>query len=118
MYAGVAILAAVAHLNRPGLGSIDLALYDVMVAMLANARRTPDKRACTRTRKHASEHRAYQVLHRWTPDHRRQQRRSSSVSARSPARSWRAIRASYNADRVRHRAILVPLPKRCANAPW
>jgi crotonobetainyl-CoA:carnitine CoA-transferase CaiB-like acyl-CoA transferase len=37
MYAAVAILAAVAHRERTGAGQhIDLALYDVMVAMLAN----------------------------------------------------------------------------------
>ena len=37
MYATVAILAAVAHRERSGAGQyIDLALYDVMVAMLAN----------------------------------------------------------------------------------
>ena len=37
MYAGVAILAALAHRERTGTGQhIDLALYDVMVAMLAN----------------------------------------------------------------------------------
>jgi crotonobetainyl-CoA:carnitine CoA-transferase CaiB-like acyl-CoA transferase len=37
MYAGMAILAAVAHRERSGTGQyIDLALYDVMVAMLAN----------------------------------------------------------------------------------
>ena len=37
MYAGVAILAAVAHRERSGTGQyIDLALYDVMLAMLAN----------------------------------------------------------------------------------
>ncbi len=37
MYAAVAILAAVAHRERTGAGQyIDLALYDVMLAMLAN----------------------------------------------------------------------------------
>jgi formyl-CoA transferase len=37
MYATVAILAAVAHRERSGVGQyIDLALYDVMLAMLAN----------------------------------------------------------------------------------
>ena len=37
MYASVAILAAVAHRDQTGVGQhIDLALYDVMVAMLAN----------------------------------------------------------------------------------
>jgi len=37
MYASVAILAAVAHRERTGIGQyIDLALYDVMLAMLAN----------------------------------------------------------------------------------
>ncbi len=37
MYASVAILAAVAHRERSGTGQyIDLALYDVMLAMLAN----------------------------------------------------------------------------------
>ena len=37
MYATVAILAAVAHRERSGIGqTIDLALYDVMLAMLAN----------------------------------------------------------------------------------
>jgi crotonobetainyl-CoA:carnitine CoA-transferase CaiB-like acyl-CoA transferase len=37
MYATVAILAAVAHRERSGVGqTIDLALYDVMLAMLAN----------------------------------------------------------------------------------
>jgi formyl-CoA transferase len=37
MYAGVAILAAIAHRDQTGIGQhIDLALFDVMVAMLAN----------------------------------------------------------------------------------
>jgi formyl-CoA transferase len=116
MYAGVAILAAVAHREQTGTGQhIDLALYDVMVAMLANMNMNylTSGRAPGRAGNAHQNIVPYQVFSAAdghlivAVGNDTQFVRFCEVAGRPELA--RDPRFARNADRVRHRAILVPL---------
>jgi formyl-CoA transferase len=116
MYATVAILAAVAHRDRTGAGQyIDLALYDVMLAMLANMNMNylTSGRAPGRAGNAHANIVPYQVFAAAdghiivAVGNDTQFVKFCEVAGRSDlARDPRFVR---NADRVRHRGTLVPL---------
>ena len=116
MYATVAILAAVAHRERSGTGQyIDLALYDVMLAMLANMNMNylTSGRAPGRAGNAHQNIVPYQVFAASdghvivAVGNDGQFVKFCEVAGRPDlAADPRFVR---NADRVRHRAVLVPL---------
>jgi formyl-CoA transferase len=116
MYAGVAILAAVAHRERSGTGQyIDLALYDVMLAMLANMNMNclTSGRAPGRAGNAHQNIVPYQVFAAAdghvivAVGNDGQFVKFCEVASRPDlAADPRFVR---NADRVRHRAVLVPM---------
>ena len=116
MYATVAILAAVAHRDRTGAGQyIDLALYDVMLAMLANMNMNylTSGRAPGRAGNAHANIVPYQVFAAAdghiivAVGNDAQFVKFCEVAGRTDlARDPRFVR---NADRVRHRGTLVPL---------
>ena len=113
MYSTVAILAAVTHRERTGEGQyIDMALYDVMVAMLANMNMNylTSRQSTGPRRQCAPEHRAVSgVCRDGRPRHRR---RGKRLAVRQILRSGRRAASRHdaryrrNADRVRNRAVL------------
>jgi crotonobetainyl-CoA:carnitine CoA-transferase CaiB-like acyl-CoA transferase len=116
MYATVAILAAVAHRERTGTGQyIDLALYDVMLAMLANMNMNylTSGRAPGRAGNAHPNIVPYQVFAASdgylvvAVGNDAQYAKFCEVSGRADlATDPRFVR---NADRVRNRAVLLPL---------
>lgn len=116
MYAAVAILAAVTHRERTGQGQhIDMALYDVMLAMLANMNMNclVSGRAPGRAGNAHQNIVPYQVFEAAdghviiAVGNDAQYAKFCEVATRPDlARDARFVR---NADRVRHRAVLVPL---------
>jgi len=116
MYAAVAILAAVAHRERTGQGQhIDMALYDVMLAMLANMNMNclVSGRAPGRAGNAHPNIVPYQVFEAAdghiivAVGNDAQYAKFCEVAGRPDlARDARFVR---NADRVRHRGVLVPL---------
>jgi formyl-CoA transferase len=116
MYASVAILAAVAHRERSGTGQhIDLALYDVMLAMLANMNMNclTSGRAPGRAGNAHQNIVPYQVFAAAdghvivAVGNDAQFVKFCEVAGRQDlAVDPRFVR---NADRVRHRAVLVPM---------
>ncbi len=116
MYASVAILAAVAHRERSGIGQyIDLALYDVMLAMLANMNMNclTSGRAPGRAGNAHQNIVPYQVFAAAdghvivAVGNDGQFVKFCEVASRPDlAADPRFVR---NADRVRHRALLVPM---------
>jgi formyl-CoA transferase len=116
MYATVAILAAVAHRERSGTGQyIDLALYDVMLAMLANMNMNylTSGRAPGRAGNAHSNIVPYQVFAAAdghviiAVGNDGQFVKFCEVAGRPDLA--RDPRYARNADRVRHRAVLVPM---------
>jgi len=116
MYATVAILAAIAHRDRTGAGQyIDLALYDVMLAMLANMNMNylTSGRAPSRAGNAHPNIVPYQVFAASdghlviAVGNDAQYAKFCEVAGRNDlAADPRFVR---NADRVRHRLVLLPL---------
>jgi crotonobetainyl-CoA:carnitine CoA-transferase CaiB-like acyl-CoA transferase len=116
MYATVAILAAVAHRERSGVGQyIDLALYDVMLAMLANMNMNylTSGRAPGRAGNAHPNIVPYQVFEAAdghvivAVGNDGQFAKFCEVAGRTDLAA--DPRFARNADRVRHREVLVPL---------